>query len=317
MKKNEKVGTAVARQVCGGEQGGTVMKMDKTAISKILLCEYPDLSQIMPPELVKRRQDFVDKVYELQKGGRWEDFMGSFPMRTQFIVFIYIKDELNDRQYYELLGQVLGSVYMGDYYHEMLYLIHRRGKRDREFMMSAAERNVLAALDAKVIYRGCGLENRDGYSWTLDLEQAQFFAKRHTGATMVLKGEFDKTDAMAYFDREQEIFIDPRKVRNITVIEEHQNGPRERWDVHGNIYAMTVEDPVYREFRQEIELGFAFINQRNHGDLEALGPDFKREVLAGKTRRRQGGQRHNSIKINAHVGQTGAATVKMLQERKG
>jgi hypothetical protein len=253
------------------------MKMYKETIERILNCEYPLIHQELPTGFTEQRQEFVDYVFGLQKAGKWDDFMASFPGRTWLLVFLYIKDELGDRLYYELLGQVLGNIYMGDYCRELQYLIHNRSKKYRKFMMSPDERKSFDALDNGVIYRGCGPGNRDGYSWTLDLEQARFFAGHHSGKSMVLRGEFDKADAIAYFGSEQEIFIAPERVRNVGVLEEQQNEPRERLDAHRNIYAMTLEDPVYQEFRKTADFAFWLVNRRKHVSLEDTGPDFKYE----------------------------------------
>lgn len=287
MRKLKKVDATAVTADCGKKQDGAVMKMDRDTVRKFLGVEDSGIFQTMrgqeDPEIL------VDYVYGLQAGRLWMDFICCFPYRTRFLVFLYIKDSLKDKTYYELLGQVLGTVYTWDYSRELLYLIYNRSRRYMKYMMDPDERNALAALNASVIYRGCSSSNSNGHSWTLDLEQAKFFARRHAGKAIVLKGEFDKSDVMAYFERDNEIFIDPKKVRNITVVEERENWHRERWDVHGRIYAMTAEDPVYQEFRKlEVDFGFWFINYRNNSNLEALGPDFKREVIASMARRRKG-----------------------------
>jgi hypothetical protein len=89
-------------------------------------------------------------------------------------------------------------------------------------MMDEDERKTFGELpDELTIYRGYAGKRKNGLSWTLSLEKAEWFADRFemmTGETSyVVKGTCKKADVIAYFDRRQEdeILIDPAKVVGI------------------------------------------------------------------------------------------------------
>ena len=91
-------------------------------------------------------------------------------------------------------------------------------------MMDERERSSLAQLpDTVDIFRGCHDWNKEGFSWTRDLEMAQSFAHRNREAgqkePIVVLGTVQKSSIIAFLDRrnESEIIVDPKKV---TVIEE-------------------------------------------------------------------------------------------------
>jgi hypothetical protein len=85
----------------------------------------------------------------------------------------------------------------------------RKGHRR---VMSAPDRRVYDALPKFVtIYRGCESEDYVcGYSWTLDRERAEWFARRFSSGGVVAKAEVHKSVILAYFSErnESEIVVD-------------------------------------------------------------------------------------------------------------
>ena len=91
-------------------------------------------------------------------------------------------------------------------------------------MMNKEELEIFKQLPDKVtVYRGineilrCDSERRNGYSWTLSEETAEFFAnrlKREYEDAVILVGEVDKSSIKAYFDgrNEKEIIVDYNSV---------------------------------------------------------------------------------------------------------
>lgn len=246
------------------------MIIDKKKISEILNCENPALFDVMlnseyedstgltrgKAEFLKDRNDFIELIYNLFENNEWDHAMKKFPMRTGFILFLYIKDFMDDEEYYEQLGNVInGGIYMHDYFDEIKYLLNARDRKSREYMMAPGERKALKQLRPDIIYRGCGKDNVRGFSWTLDLDQAKFFANRRTGQVQILQGEFRKSDVIAYWEREREIFIDPDNVIDSRVFSAYGNWKAMTNDWQKNSHIMiknyTVRDARYIRFLEE------------------------------------------------------------------
>lgn len=111
--------------------------------------------------------------------------------------------------------------------------------------------------DIVTIYRGGNTASADyceAYSWTLDINVANFFAcRRGTGTGYIVEAEVNKADIIDVFldDRnEQEIIIDPANTRVVREI-----------PVHGlNLLEDIIPkvSPIYLEYKQEMEyLDFA------------------------------------------------------------
>ena len=62
-----------------------------------------------------------------------------------------------------------------------------------------------------------------GISWTLDYDKAKFFADRHQGEVVIVKGRFKKQNVIAYFEREEEILISPSSLDNIEILKKYFN----------------------------------------------------------------------------------------------
>ncbi|MTD98799.1 hypothetical protein GIY56_00685 [Paracoccus sp. YIM 132242] len=94
-------------------------------------------------------------------------------------------------------------------------------RKTRDRVMSLEERAFLASLPSTIrVYRGfCGEGGEHGFSWTLDREQAEWFARRfpEDGLPYVAAVTISKADALAYFDREKEIVLDPWSLDQIKI----------------------------------------------------------------------------------------------------
>lgn len=92
----------------------------------------------------------------------------------------------------------------------------RNGKfrKCHKFVMRAKDRRAFEALpETLTLYRGCfSPDDVDAYSWTLDIDKAEWFARRKcwNGSPTVAKVEVHKSFALAYFsDRnEAEVVLD-------------------------------------------------------------------------------------------------------------
>ena len=109
--------------------------------------------------------------------------------------------------------------------HESIYLDHavihdmiaRHDASKSTASLDEDEIKTLQGLPDRVeIYRGCRNKNAKGWSWSLDYNQAVFFAERSAGVglPLVLHGTVSKANILAYLNgrSEQEIVVDPKNV---------------------------------------------------------------------------------------------------------
>lgn len=198
--------------------------------------------------------DFL-KDYKNQK---WDSLFLLADSYIKFPIFLEIHEELNDHDYFSILGDILhmGSYY-SDYEIEFDYLLNNpdRDMNNRIHLMDDDEQRIFNKLPKKgTIYRGAKENYFDGFSWTLEQEKAEWFAKAYPGEAVLLKGQFQKDDVIAYFDREKEIFIDPVNV-NWKVINDYLNDegtrPLQRYAKHSGVWNEILNFPGYKSLRNK------------------------------------------------------------------
>jgi hypothetical protein len=171
--------------------------------------------------------NFAKVIYDEYLQQDYESFIYKFGSETSFPAFLLVMDELTNDMYWKLLGQVLNDdVYFFDYKEIILKLLenHNKDTSLRYLMMTDQEYEKYKALDGKFIYRGAHIEMKNGLSWTLDIQQADYFAKRHYGDCVVLKGKLKShNQAYAYKKREEEVLVNPENLSDISIIEEFYN----------------------------------------------------------------------------------------------
>ena len=100
-----------------------------------------------------------------------------------------------------------------------LFTVDRPGRS--EYLMDEKERSALAAMPEQItIYRGYQRpECRLGWSWTIDFEQAKWFAKRfqETGSGFIASAKVDKSNVIAYWTgrNESEILVLPENLIDV------------------------------------------------------------------------------------------------------
>ncbi len=94
---------------------------------------------------------------------------------------------------------------------------------DKQILMDEKEYAVYTSLSKEItVYRGVGKRGKvNGLSWTLELEQAKWFANRFEPVG-VYKAKINKKYVLAYFNgrNEQEIVLDYRKLTDIEEVSE-------------------------------------------------------------------------------------------------
>lgn len=95
-------------------------------------------------------------------------------------------------------------------------------KADKNVIMDKESFDLYQKLPEIVhIYRGVSenLKNKDGLSWTLDLDQAKWFANRFDNG-IVYEGDINKEYIFAYLNNtEQEIICNYKKIENMKIYE--------------------------------------------------------------------------------------------------
>jgi len=134
---------------------------------------------------------------------------------------------MNDEDYWRVLGETwCGIEDPGTYLDELPWMLtpEHRGTKKRRLLMDEDEQAAYELLpDRLTIYRGCAESNRLGFSWSVDREQGEWFARRcgfstsNKDGTLLLIGECSKSDVIAHFTRrdEAEIVVSPDDVKII------------------------------------------------------------------------------------------------------
>ncbi len=99
-----------------------------------------------------------------------------------------------------------------------------------EHLMTAEDIELKNSLpDTVTIYRGLTEKNAkkiQALSWTLEERVAEWFAQRYSPYGKVYQAEIDKEDILAVFTgrNESEVIVDPKKLKNITEIQDFGEG---------------------------------------------------------------------------------------------
>jgi hypothetical protein len=160
----------------------------------------------------------LENLKEAEEAKDWPRWISIHAEPFQVDAFAKAGDRLDDRQYWEFMGDVFTSSEVIWQQKSLVRKLLTAPRPGRDFIMSDVERETLAGLpDTLTVYRGYAFTNRKGWSWTIDRDKAVWFAKRFAildGKAMVLDGTCQKSDVIAYFSRreESEILIDPNLV---------------------------------------------------------------------------------------------------------
>lgn len=180
----------------------------------------PLLNSMLNAQLEQKKE----AIENFKFSEKWDSFVFMYERPYRFYAFKLIQNKLADKEYWELLGNIWTDTENAWQYRRDINKFFHPKKRDwsmRIYMMDDEERKIFAQLpDRFIVYRGCGLKNKKGYSWTLSRTTAIFFAMRYRAkddTAILLSVEVNKSDVLAYFDgrREQEIVVLPKSLKQI------------------------------------------------------------------------------------------------------
>ena len=178
--------------------------------------------------IAKRDKDWLEYVFTHERPYRLQTLLSLAEEGSQEAKGAYGKiaadldATLTNSAYWKLVAAVWTDLEnIWQYVHQLhrLFYPKRFDHAKRRQMMKTKERGVYDALpDIATVYRGCGDKNRMGWSWTIDKQQAVWFARRFAekeNGGILLTARCPKPKILALFlgRRESEVVIDPSTVR--------------------------------------------------------------------------------------------------------
>jgi hypothetical protein len=182
----------------------------------------------VPGEETGINQNYVakrDRVAEMEADGDWSMYLWLHERAYRIGAFDRIKDQMSDKEYWEMLGLVYTDQEIVHHQWPKLRKLLQSPRPHREFIMSEEDRAIFADLPEELsLFRGFCRGNGKGWSWTLEEDTAIWFANRLAisgSRPSLLVGTAMKKDTIAYFGErdENEILIDPERV---TVVEKRR-----------------------------------------------------------------------------------------------
>lgn len=149
----------------------------------------------------------------------WPGYLELHFGRDRICAFRHVASRLTNAEYWSLLGAALVHVERpGAEVHDLL----RSDRPERHAIMTESERAVFADLpDELTVWRGDTDTDDPGWSWTLDREVAEWFARHrehvYGGQGRLRTATCVKAEVVGYLSRreEDEILIDPDRLRDV------------------------------------------------------------------------------------------------------
>lgn len=176
---------------------------------------HPAMAFLANDELRHKREQLA----RYREARNWEGCVLIHQRPYRYDAFLQIASDLTDEEYWRVLRYVWVDTENPHEWDDIRDLFFDEQRRDtRALFMTDEERAQLAAMgDEITVYRGfCMPGAEEGWSWTIDRERAEWFARRfaHRGEAQLAIGTIRKADVVAYLtDRgEDEIVADPDDV---------------------------------------------------------------------------------------------------------
>lgn len=196
----------------------------------IPIIRHPLVHQIF---YMKAMNHIYNKTYEAKvealkkaaKQKRWSTFvfLHEKPYRLETFWDLVENNKLTNQDFNRVFRQVITDSENIFQFHDIIRNIIDSGRLNRKLMLTNDEKTLLRRLPDEVrVFRGYqsgdDYDNQYGFSWTLSLNIARWFANRYSKprmASCVVKGIIAKQDILGVFLNrgELEVFVDPYKVR--------------------------------------------------------------------------------------------------------
>jgi hypothetical protein len=187
----------------------------------IIMDKDNNMVRITDENIEIEKEKVYDKIFMALKEKDYNRIIFSIHKPYWIPFIILMKNLLSNKDYSELLGEswVSTEYPMQNGLTTMIYCFE---SADRKYLMNEEEYKIYLALPNTIkIYRGIQAKAKvKALSWTLHLDKAKWFAKRFSKNNPVYEAEIEKKYVYAYFDREDEIVVNPnylKKLRKIKV----------------------------------------------------------------------------------------------------
>lgn len=181
-------------------------------------------------EQIDRRSAQADACFE---AGDYEGYLKCIDRTLQPEYLAKDAWLFTDAQYWTLLGMAYGGQKFTIHYRDLFDDLFRAERPGREHLMTDEERAILARLPKRVrVYRGYSGDDlyADGIAWTLDRQQAIWYANWHRSDDdpMIASGTVSRADIWAYFDG-GDILLPPEAVKNRRDVRAYDESARVAW----------------------------------------------------------------------------------------
>lgn len=171
---------------------------------------------------LKQTEDYINKI------DSWDSILLMIRKPYRLAYFKYVNTFLSSKDFAEMLITcwLEADFVSNDVNVSKEEVISWFMKADKKYLMNNDEQQILKEMPDHVkIYRGVGeAKYKNGFSWTLNLEIAKFFAKRFAGAgkkTYIYECIIDKGEILCYTDArgEAEVIVNPKNLKKYDVKE--------------------------------------------------------------------------------------------------
>lgn len=188
----------------------------------------PQLNAMLNRQYAAKKKYIAESL--VQK--KWSSVLVMYERPHRMEIFAQYQSQMTNREYWENLAWVWTDSENLWQYGALPGALLCSQRPDRDYLMKPEERSFLNSLPEMVtIYRGHGKKNRRGWSWTLSVQKARWFARRFAksgwGVSRML---VPRSAILAYFSGrgEYEVVID-RRDRKWQCFESVMPVPRPRW----------------------------------------------------------------------------------------
>jgi len=172
------------------------------------LVHQPYLSATLANQQLDQKYKYLRKAIETKN---FSQIIWLHERPYRLLAFKDIQKDLDNKTYWKLLSLIWTDTENSYQDLETWKKLFKSKKGNKENLMGGQELETFESLDNElIVYRGCvkGL-NENGLSWTLDKQQAEWFAKRFDNNGIVKEKRILKRNIVAYFSGrgEEEVIV--------------------------------------------------------------------------------------------------------------
>lgn len=170
----------------------------------------------------ERLRQKCEALAEAHEAGNWLGYVFLHERPYRLAALLAIADDMDDEAWWTMVACVWTDSENIRQCQDDWDSVLRSDRPGRERMMDDEDREALADMADEIgVYQGCTTDRDDGWSWTIDQDRAEWFARRFAlleGSTPFMRhGRVNKSDVLAYLTNrnEDEIIVAPEHVEVI------------------------------------------------------------------------------------------------------